>query len=182
MSGRGGDSDSDDAAPEEFTSQQGIEQDEEITRLQKENKARVVREGKDRRRRWAQKVTPRPLGEEESIEDAKEIEPKQESLDYQGMLPDEIVKLLAASEKKVFSSDSEEEKPKKKPSSAKKKRTKRPGLEPIILEEIPPAQCLQSSLEFLKKRKMQISRSSAVLNNSDQALRLLSTSGLLSKK
>lgn len=181
MSVRGGDSDSDDAAPEEFTSQQGIEQDEEITRLQKENKARVVREGKERRRRWAQKLTPRPSREEESIEDVKEIEPKQEALDNKGMLPDEIVKLLAASEKKVFSSDSEEEKPKKKPTSAKK-RTKRSGLEPIILEEIPPAQCLQSSLEFLKKRKMGISRSSAVLNNSDQALRLLSTSGLLSKK
>lgn len=181
MSGRGGDSDSDDAAPEEFTSQQGIEQNEEITRLQNENKARVVREGKERRRRWAQKLTPRPSGEEESIEDVKEVEPKQESLYNQGMLPDEIVKLLAASEKKVFSSDSEEEKPKKKRTSAKKK-TRRPGLEPIILEEIPPAQCFQSSLEFLKKRKMQISRSSAVLNNSDQALRLLSTSGLLSKK
>lgn len=55
-------------------------------------------------------------------------------------------------------------------------------VEPIILEEMPPAQCLQSSLEFLKKRKMQISRSSAVLNNSDQALRFLSTSGVLSKK
>ncbi|KAL3526717.1 hypothetical protein ACH5RR_011373 [Cinchona calisaya] len=179
MFGREGDSDSE--APEEFTTQQGIEQDEEITRVQKENKARVVREGKERRKRWAQKLTPSLSREEESIEDVKLVETNQETYDNKGMLPDEIVELLAAHEKKVFSSDSEEEKPKKKPTSTKKK-TKRSGLEPIILEEIPPAQCLQSSLEFLKKRKMQVSRSSAVLKNSDQALRLLSTSGLLSKK
>lgn len=38
MSGRGDDSDSD--APEEFTSLQGIEQDEEIRKVEKENKAR----------------------------------------------------------------------------------------------------------------------------------------------
>lgn len=176
MSGRVEESDSD--APEEFTSQQGIAQDEEITRVKKENKARVVREGKERRRKWAEKLTPKPAQENESIEDATEIESQEESHDNKGMLPDEIVKLLASREKKVFSSDSEEEKPKKK-STSKKKRTKKTGFEPIILEEIPPSPCLQSSLEFLKKRKMQISRSSAVLKNSNKALRLLSTSHVL---
>ncbi|CAK9185448.1 unnamed protein product [Ilex paraguariensis] len=82
---------------------------------------------------------------------------------------------------KIFPSDSEEDKIEKKPTS-KKKRSKTSGLEPVILKDIPPAQCLQNSLEFLKKRKMQVSRSVAVLKNSDQALRFLSTSGLLSKK
>lgn len=49
----------------------------------------------------------------------------------------------------------------------------------VLLNEIPPAQCLQNSLEFLKKRKMQVPRSNAVLKNSHKALRLLSSSGLL---
>ncbi|KAJ4963708.1 hypothetical protein NE237_023647 [Protea cynaroides] len=47
--------------------------------------------------------------------------------------------------------------------------------------DIPPAQCLQNFLEFLKQRKMQVSRSSSVLNNPNQALRLLSSCDLLSK-
>lgn len=55
-------------------------------------------------------------------------------------------------------------------------------LEPVILKEIPPPQCLENSMDFLKKRKMQVSRSPAVLNNSNQALRLLSKTGLLSNK
>nr|GMD51802.1 uncharacterized protein LOC109188803 [Ipomoea batatas] len=179
MSGRGDDSDSD--APEEFTSLQGIEQDEEIRKVERENKARVVREAKERRRKWAEKLTPRPTLNDESIEDATESEQPLESKDTRGMLPDNIVQLLAAREKKVFSSDSEEEEPKKRASS-KKKRPKKSGLEPVILKEIPPPQCLENSLDFLKKRKMQVSRSSAVLNNSSQALRLLSKTGLLSNK
>lgn len=60
---------------------------------------RVVREGKERRRRWAQKLNPQLSREEESIEDVKEIETEQESPDKMGMLPDEIVKQLAAREK-----------------------------------------------------------------------------------
>ncbi|CAI9110058.1 OLC1v1010020C1 [Oldenlandia corymbosa var. corymbosa] len=186
MSGREEESDSD--APEEFTSQQGIEQHQQLSRVQSEEKARVAREGKERRRRWAQKLIPQSSREgesiedvKESIEDVKEDETGTESFGRIGMLPDEIVKQLAAREKKVFSSELEEDQPTKKPSSLKK-RTKRTGLEPVILEEIPPPQCLQSSLDFLKKRKMQVSRSSAVLNNSGQALRLISTSGLLSKR
>uniref|UniRef100_A0A5B7B5C9 Uncharacterized protein n=1 Tax=Davidia involucrata TaxID=16924 RepID=A0A5B7B5C9_DAVIN len=178
MSEREEDNDYD--APEELTSEQGIQQDEEIRKVQRENKTRVVREGKERRRQWAEKKTPRPSQKDESIQDVIETD-THESQDNRGMLPSDIVELLAAREKQVFLSDSEEEKTEKKPTS-KKKRPKKSGLEPVILKYIPPAQCLQNSLEFLKKRKMQVSRSSAVLNNSNQALRLLSTSGLLSKK
>lgn len=109
-----------------------------------------------------------------------ETETQQESKGQFGMLPNNIVELLAAREKQVFLSDSEEEKTDKKPTSKRKKpKSSRQG--PVILNEIPPPQCLQKSVEFLKKRKMQISRSSLVLNNSNQALRLLSTSGVLSK-
>uniref|UniRef100_A0A5B7B5V2 Uncharacterized protein n=1 Tax=Davidia involucrata TaxID=16924 RepID=A0A5B7B5V2_DAVIN len=179
MSERDEDNDSD--APEEFTSEQGFQKDEEIRKVQKENKARVVREGKERRRQWAQKKTPRPSRGDESIQNVIETEAHKEPQENSGMLPNDIVELLAAREKHVFSSDSEEEKTRKKPTS-KKRRPKYSGLEPVILKDIPHAQCLQNSLEFLKKRKMQVSRSSAVLNNSNQALRFLSTSGLLSKK
>ncbi|XP_052196794.1 uncharacterized protein LOC127804102 [Diospyros lotus] len=182
MSGREEDSDSD--APEEFTSEQGLEQDAEIRKVQMENKARVVREGKERRRQWAQKKTPRKPQSEEVVQEAVEIETNQEPHDNRGMLPNDIVKVLAAREKQVFLSDSEEEKEKKteEKTKSKRKRTKYSRVEPVILKDIPPAPCLQSSLEFLKKRKMQVPRSSSVLNNSNQALRLLSGSGLLSKK
>lgn len=63
---------------------------------------RVLREGKERRRKWAEKLTPKPVQEEESIEDSKEIESQEEFRDNKGMLPDEIVKLLAAREKYVM--------------------------------------------------------------------------------
>ncbi|KAL8199369.1 hypothetical protein R6Q57_012937 [Mikania cordata] len=164
--------DSDSDAPEEFTAEQAIQKDEEIRTIQKENKARVLREGKERRRRWAEKLTPREPRLNKDIPDEDEAE----TPTSKGMLPDEIVKLLAANEKKVFSSDSEEEKSEKKPS---KKKFKHSGKETVILKEISPPACLQNSLEFLKKRKMQVPRSSAVLDNSKQALRFLSSSGLL---
>ncbi|KAL0461497.1 UNVERIFIED_CONTAM: hypothetical protein Slati_0037300 [Sesamum latifolium] len=143
--------DSESDAPEEFTFQEGMQQDEEIGKVQRENKARVVREGKERRRKWAQKLTARSLPKEESRRDEEETESLEESQANKGMLPDEIVKMLAEREK----------------------------LEPVILKDIPPPQCVQNSLEFLRNEKMQVPRSSAVLNNSNQALRLLSTSGLL---
>ncbi|KAH6806506.1 Transducin/WD40 repeat-like superfamily protein [Perilla frutescens var. frutescens] len=127
---------------------------------------------------WAQKLTPRSLPKEESTKQETENETREESLVNKGMLLDDIVKLLAEREKKVFTSDSEDEKIEKK-SASKKRKSKKHGLEPVILKDLPPAQCVQSSLEFLKKRKMQVSRSSAVLNNSSQALRLLTKSGLL---
>ncbi|KAI7729065.1 hypothetical protein M8C21_004332 [Ambrosia artemisiifolia] len=197
--------DSDSDAPEEFTAQQAIQKDEEITTIQKQNKARtlmlanitvgvrssigrlifyiyedvkvvigsgVAREVKERRRKWAEKLTPRQPRLNKNVPDEEETE----TPSNKGMLPDDIVKLLAANEKKVFSSDSEEEKSEKKP---RKKKSKRSGMEPVILKELPPPPCLQKSLEFLKKRKMQVPRSSAVLDNSNQALRFLSSSALM---
>ncbi|XP_075653283.1 uncharacterized protein LOC142623717 [Castanea sativa] len=173
-------SDNDSDAPEELTYEQGAQQDEEIRKVQKENKTRVVREEKERRRKWAQNLTPRPSRKGESAKDAKEAE-TQESIGNDGMLPNDIVNVLAAREKKVFLSDSDDEKAEVKPTKRKKK-SKTSGIETVILKDIGPPQCLQSSLEFLKQRKMQVSRSSSVLNNSNQALRLLSTSGVISKK
>lgn len=165
-------------APEELTAEQGLQQDEEIRKVQKESKARILREGKERRRIWAQRKTPRPSRVGEDIQDVAKIELEKESSGRAGMLPSDIVEMLAAQEKQVFFSDSEDEKTEVKPASRKKKK-KSSGLEPVVLNDIPPPECLNKSLEFLKKRKMQVSRSSAVLNNSNQALRLLSTSGLL---
>lgn len=62
---------------------------------------RVVREGKEKRKKWAEKLTPKPAQKDVSIEDAMDIESEEESPDNKGMLPDEIVKLLAAREKYV---------------------------------------------------------------------------------
>ncbi|KAH9663357.1 UDP-N-acetylmuramoyl-L-alanyl-D-glutamate-2 6-diaminopimelate ligase [Citrus sinensis] len=185
MSSEKEDNDSDE--PEELTAEQGLQQDEEIRKVQKENKARILREGKERRRLWAQRKTSRPSKVGEGIRDVAKIEPENESLGRAGMLPSDIVEMLAAQEKydapslshlQVFFSDSEDEKAEVKPTSRKKKK-KSAGSEPVVLNDIPPPECLNRSLEFLKKRKMQVSRSSAVLNNSNQALRLLSSSGLL---
>ncbi|KAL7094546.1 hypothetical protein ACP275_11G110400 [Erythranthe tilingii] len=173
--------DSETDAPEEFSVQQGMQQDEEITKVQREHKARVVRESKERRRQWAQKLTPKPVPKEESTKDEPETEAQEEEPskgNNNGMLPDDIVKLLAAREKKVFTSDSEDEKDEDKAAS-KKRRLKKSGSGPVILKEIPAPQCVQNSLDFLEKRKMQVPRSSAVLKNSKQALRLLSATGLL---
>lgn len=177
MSEREADYDSD--APEEFTNEQGIKQDENIKKIQKENKARVVREGKERRRLWAQRKTPRQSAKVENGQEGLETETDEESQVKEGMLPTNIVEMLASREKQVFLSDSEDEKAEVKSSSRKKK--KRSGLEPVILDDIPPPQCLQNSLDFLKRRKMQVPRSFSVLKNPNQALRLsyaLSTSGL----
>ncbi|BBH07849.1 hypothetical protein Prudu_019895, partial [Prunus dulcis] len=124
--------DYDSDAPEELTAEQGIQQDEELSKVQKENKARVVREGKERRRQWAQrktpKKTPQPSAGVESVQDAPETETHQESLGSAGMLPSNIVELLAAREK----------------------------VDTVILKETPAPKCLQNSLAFLEKRKMQL--------------------------
>ncbi|CAK9315204.1 unnamed protein product [Citrullus colocynthis] len=173
--------DSDSDAPEEFTAEQGVQQDEEIRKVQKESKARVVREGKERRRLWAEKKTPRPSKKGEIVEDLAEPCRDNDQIIKLGMLPSNIVQLLVDREKQVFSSDPGDEKPAIKP-KLKRKKTKSSGIEMVLLSERTPSQCLQNSLEFLKKRKMKITRSSSVLDNPNQALRLLSTSGLLTKK
>ncbi|CAI9752816.1 unnamed protein product [Fraxinus pennsylvanica] len=174
--------DSDSGAPEEFTVQQGIQQDEEIRKVQTENKARVVREGKQRRKKWAEKLTPRPSRRDGSTKNKTKTKTDEESQDNKGMLPADIVQHIAANEKarnkkKVFLSDSEDEKAEK--NASKRKKIKDSRLDLVIMLKDRPALCPQSSLDFLKKRKMQVARSSDVLNNSNQALRLLSSSGLL---
>ncbi|CAI0458531.1 unnamed protein product [Linum tenue] len=178
------DSDSESDAPEEFTAEQGIELDAEIRKIQKDNKSRVAREGKALRRKWAERKTPRPSKKgEQGVQDAVETKEDEESVAAKGMLPSNIVQQLAAREKKVFTTESDDETP---GANAKlpprKKKARGSGPQTVILTEISPPPCLQNSLEFLKKNKMRLSRSSAVLNNSNQALRFISSSGLLSKK
>ncbi|KAF5183292.1 hypothetical protein FRX31_027122 [Thalictrum thalictroides] len=121
--------DSDDSdAPEEFTAKQAFEVDEELRKVQKENKTRVARERKERQRLWAQRKTPRPIKGIEGdkllteFEHHEEEEPQNMEATKNGMLPNDIVSLLAAREKQVFSSDSEEENPKEKLAHRKKKR------------------------------------------------------------
>lgn len=70
---------------------------------------RVIREGKERRRKWAQRKTPRKSKggegdrkEDEELKVAEEAEPEKESLVQGGMLPSDIVELLAAREKYVL--------------------------------------------------------------------------------
>lgn len=64
---------------------------------------RVVREGKERRRLWAQRKTPKPSQQEvESVQDVAMTENPNEPSGREGMLPTEIVELLAAREKYTF--------------------------------------------------------------------------------
>ncbi|CAN1814812.1 hypothetical protein LINPERHAP1_LOCUS27239 [Linum perenne] len=179
---------SDSDAPEELTADQGIELDAEISKIQKENKSRVTREGKERRRKWAERKTPRPSKEEDKeVKDTVETEEEKDgSVSAKGMLPNDIVQLLAARERKVFSEESDDEDNDNTDSATKlpprKKKARGSGPYTVVLNDLSPPPCLQNSLEFLKKNKMRVARSSAVLNNSNQALRLISASGLLSKK
>ncbi|KAF1873498.1 hypothetical protein Lal_00027536 [Lupinus albus] len=174
--------DNDSDAPEEFTAQQGIQLDEEIQKIQRENKARVVREGKERRRQWAQKLTPRPSKSDKNSQNVTSAEPQRESNTTAGFLPDNIVQMLAAREKKVFVSDNNQDEDVKNTSTKRKRTSKKSGLEPVILSEIGPPQCLNSALDFLSERKRSVPRSNSVLNNSSRALRLLSSSGVLGRK
>ncbi|KAK7406610.1 hypothetical protein VNO78_08239 [Psophocarpus tetragonolobus] len=175
--------DKDSDAPEEFTTEQGLQQDEEIRRIQKENKARVVREGKERRRRWAQKLTPRPTKTVEKSQDVDGSEPQQESnTTVAGFLPDNIVQMLAAREKQVLFSDTNEEKDEIKPITSRKRKSRKSGLKPVVLSEMGPPVCLHNALEFLKEKKMSVPRSSAVLNNYNQAFRLVSRAGMRRRK
>ncbi|KAJ6803990.1 putative PH domain-containing protein [Iris pallida] len=174
---------SDSDAPEELTAVEGIQKYEEITEIQTKSAVRVARESKERRRQWGKRNTRAKPSNADALEVTETEEPEKEPTipevppsdddkpTIPGMLPSNIVELLAAREKKTFSSDSEEEIVNDKPS--KKKRQKTSGPQAVLLKEIPPAQCLQNSMEFLKRRKMQVARSSSVLKNS-KALRQLS--------
>ncbi|KAL9245599.1 hypothetical protein vseg_019230 [Gypsophila vaccaria] len=181
-----------DGAPEEFTSHQGLLQSQELTKAQQQSIASARLQLKERRKKWAQRLTPKPKPSplpqpqpqpqplDEMEDDDHTTKPSQL---VTGMLPTDIVSLLAAREKQVFESDSDqdisEKKPLRKKIKTKKKNTNVSGVETLILKDLPPAHCIQNSLDFLKKRKMQVTRSSAILKNSNQALRFLSSSGSL---
>ncbi|MCL7022054.1 hypothetical protein MKW94_005920 [Papaver nudicaule] len=171
--------DSDDSdAPEEVSVQQGLKQVESLQKAERESKTRIAQEGKERRRRWAQRKTPRKSKDDEVVKELTETEPQQEDERNLGTLPTDIVNLLVARDNQVFLSDSEEE----NASENKKRRKKKPktfGPDLVILKDIGSAKCLENSLDFLKKKKMQVSRSSSVLKNSSQALRLISFQGHL---
>ncbi|ESW28850.1 hypothetical protein PHAVU_002G023300 [Phaseolus vulgaris] len=174
--------DYDSDAPEEFTTEQGLQQDEEIQRVQRENKSRVVREAKERRRKWSQNITPRPSKAGKKAQNVIDSEPQQKPNTADGFLPEDIVQMLAARENHVSFSDTKEEKDETKSTTLRRRKSRKLGLEPVILSKIGPPQCSNSALEFLKERKMSVPRSSSVLNNSNRALRLLSSSGVIGRK
>ncbi|GAB4847073.1 hypothetical protein Ancab_026083 [Ancistrocladus abbreviatus] len=58
--------------------------------------------------------------------------------------------------KQVFLSDSDEEEKMEKKTKPKRERPKKSGVNPIILKDIALAHCVESSVEFLKKRKLQV--------------------------
>ncbi|KAJ1703623.1 hypothetical protein LUZ63_003402 [Rhynchospora breviuscula] len=186
-------SQSDSDAPEELTVGEGIRQHEEIRKAQRDHVVRVAKEGKERRRQRAQKRALAKSEKEKNEakrnkslgDDQLEQEREEENQVVPGMLPKDIVDILAAREKQTFASDSEEEIDDQKGAQKKKnkKRRENKGPETVVLSDMPPPQCLTSSVDFLNRRKMLTPRSTSVLKNADRALRLLSTKGgLLSKR
>ncbi|EPS57879.1 hypothetical protein M569_16939, partial [Genlisea aurea] len=155
--------DSDSDAPEEFTSQQGMRKDEEIREVIRENKARVVHERKERRRKRLLKLTPR--NQLKKTEEQTEIKTHGEESLKGGALPEEIVRHIAVQEKKLFETDDNEDDDDKKTAS-KRRRRSISRLEPIILKELKSDRCVQNSLAFLRERKMKVPRSSSVLRSS----------------
>jgi hypothetical protein len=120
-----------------------------------------------------------------------------------GMLPTNVIEMLAAREKQTFSSDSEEEITNQKVQK-RKKRLKSSGYffhvlqshmnyvemllmlvllpmfvrpETILLKDVRSTQHVKNALAFLEQRKNQVPRSNAVLKNANKALRLLSSKG-----
>ncbi|CAF1710364.1 hypothetical protein Bca4012_007182 [Brassica carinata] len=165
------DSDSD-GAPEEFTEEQAQLEDAALRKIHRENQARVAREKKESRRRLAEKITPRKSRKVETFEEEEEHEEDPEALANKGFLSKNIIDFLAEREKQKNGSDSEEEEDTNEEHPRKKKR-KSSGIETVIYKEIPPPECLKTGLDFLKKRKAQVPRSSSILNSSSQALRLV---------
>ncbi|XP_010446714.1 PREDICTED: uncharacterized protein LOC104729471 [Camelina sativa] len=170
------DRDSDSDAPEEFTQEQAKLEDAALRKIQRENKARISREKKERRKHMAEQITPRKSKKIETVEDvveeeeAEEPEDNSEALAKKGFLSKDIIDFLAEREKQKAGSDSEEEEIIDE--APRKKKQKSSGVETVIYKDIPPPECLKSGLDFLKMRRAQVPRSSSVLKNSGQALRL----------
>ncbi|RCV05138.1 hypothetical protein SEVIR_1G058000v4 [Setaria viridis] len=169
-----------DSAPEELTAVQGVEKHEKISKVEKDSAIRVTREGKERRKRWAQRRTSskpdNPAPEEIEDQGTNQREENEETHTMPGMLPSSVIEMLAAREKQTFSSDSEEENVKQKVQK-KKKRTETSGPETILLKDVRSTQHVKNALDFLEQRKNQVPRSNAVLKNANKALRLLSSKG-----
>ncbi|XP_062218411.1 uncharacterized protein LOC133918523 [Phragmites australis] len=166
-----------DTAPEELTAVQGVEKHEEITKAEKDSAIRVTQEGKERRKRWAQRRTS-SKPDKQALQEVEDEDTKQneETHSMPGMLPSSVIEMLASREKQTFSSDSEEENVKQKVQN-RKKRSKTSGPEIILLKDVKSMQHMKSALDFLEKRKNQVPRSNAVLKNANKALRLLSSKG-----
>ncbi|CAN8328210.1 unnamed protein product [Cochlearia groenlandica] len=177
-------SDSDDA-PEEFTQEQAKIEDAALRKIQRENKARVAREKKYSRKLMAEKITPRKSSKIETFEDVEEEEEEHEedsgSLAKKGFLSKDIIDFLAEREKQKNGSGSEEDVEAGKDIRRKKKQ-KSSGIETVLYKDIPPPECLKTGLDFLKKRRAQVPRSSSILKNSGQALRLAMGGASLAKK
>ncbi|XP_008679903.1 uncharacterized protein [Zea mays] len=169
-----------DGAPEELTAVQGVEKHEEISQVEKDSAIRVTREGKERRKRWAQRRTsskPDKKAPKEVVED-EGTKQSEETDTMPGMLPTSVIEILAAREKQTFASDSEEENVKQKVQK-RKKRMKTAGPETILLKDVRSTQHVKNALDFLEQRKKQVPRSNAVLKNASKALRLLSSKDMV---
>ncbi|KAL5213206.1 hypothetical protein ABZP36_024053 [Zizania latifolia] len=172
-----------DGAPEELTAVQGVEKHEKISKVEKDSAIRVSQQEKERRRRWAQRRSSSKPDKQKPLEvedkDSKQNEEDEENEDTHtvpGMLPTNVIEMLAAREKQTFSSESEEEIPDKKVQKRKKKlRTS--GPETILLKDVRSTQRVKNALDFLERRKTQVPRSNAVLKNASKALRLISSRG-----
>ncbi|KAG8070069.1 hypothetical protein GUJ93_ZPchr0006g45384 [Zizania palustris] len=176
----GGDSD---GAPEELTAVQGVEKHEKISKVEKDSAIRVSQQEKERRRRWAQRRSSSKPDKQKPMEvedkDSKQNEENEDTYTVPGMLPTNVIEMLAAREKQTFSSESEEEIPDKKVQKRKKKlRTS--GPETILLKDVRSTQRVKNALDFLERRKAQVPRSNAVLKNASKALRLISRGDFLS--
>ncbi|WVZ77587.1 hypothetical protein U9M48_025440 [Paspalum notatum var. saurae] len=169
-----------DSAPEELTAVQGVEKHEEISKVEKDSAIRITQEGKERRKRWAQRRTSskpdKQAQKKVKDKDTKQSEENEETHTMPGMLPSSVIEMLAAREKQTFSSDSEEENVKQKVQK-RKKRTKTSGPEIVLLKDARATQHVKSALDFLEQRKNRVPRSNAVLKNANKALRLLSSKG-----
>ncbi|AQK69148.1 uncharacterized protein LOC100276302 [Zea mays] len=169
-----------DGAPEELTAVQGVAKHEETSKVEKDSVLRVTREGKERRKRWAQRRTSskpdKKAPKEVEDEDTKKSEEHEETNTMPGMLPTSVIEILAAREKQTFASDSEEENVKQKV-QRRKKRMKTDGPETILLKDVRSTQHVKNALDFLEHRKNRVPRSNAVLKNASKALRLLSSKG-----
>ncbi|AQK69149.1 hypothetical protein ZEAMMB73_Zm00001d015586 [Zea mays] len=157
-----------DGAPEELTAVQGVAKHEETSKVEKDSVLRVTREGKERRKRWAQRRT--------SSKPDKKAPKEVEDEDTKKTWTSWVIWSSSHIIRQTFASDSEEENVKQKV-QRRKKRMKTDGPETILLKDVRSTQHVKNALDFLEHRKNRVPRSNAVLKNASKALRLLSSKG-----